>query len=86
MVDYYTEVGPGRTWNGFYGSTRDVRHTAFIEYDSGTLVVDLVDAKTGMFLWRGTARAAVAPGMDRAQKEALAREAALKVAAEFPAK
>jgi len=84
VMDYYTSVGTGWTWRGFHGRTVDVKNSELVEYEQGTLVVDVVDAKTGMFLWRGTAKAVVDPDTQRADKEKLARAAATKVAKEFP--
>ena len=84
VMDYYSSVGTGWTWRGFQGRTVDVKNSELVEYDQGMLVVDIVDAKTGMFLWRGTARAIVEPETPRTEKEKLAREAATKVAKEFP--
>ena len=85
FVDYQRTTGHGHVWRGFHSMETTETERVLVEYALGTLVVDLVDAKTGHFLWRGTAQAAVDREMSRAEKESLARKAAAKVIKEFSA-
>jgi hypothetical protein len=84
-VDYTRTTGHGYAWRGFHPMETTEIERVFVEYALGTLVVDLVDAKTGHFLWRGTAQAAVDRELPRAEKESLARDAAAKIVKEFSA-
>ncbi|MGI2259793.1 DUF4136 domain-containing protein [Shewanella sp. GXUN23E] len=47
---YYPYYGPGWGWGGQWGQTQ----TQVREYNVGTLIVDLVDAKTKALVWRGS--------------------------------
>lgn len=84
-VDYTRTTGHGYAWRGFHPMETTEVERVLVEYALGTLVVDLVDAKTGNFLWRGTAQAAVERDLPRAEKESLAREAVVKIIKEFSA-
>ena len=82
-VDYVRTRGAGYAWRGFHSmSIREV-DTVYVEYALGTLVVDVVDARTGNFLWRGTAVAEFDRTAPRGDKEKAAREAAAKIAEAF---
>jgi len=50
------------------------------QYRDGTLIIDLVDARSKQMIWRGTATDTFSPGME-AQKAA---EAVSKTLAEYP--
>lgn len=83
---YVTDFGHSTagSWNraGFYG--RRGYDPMVVTYDAGTLIVDVVDARTQKLLWRGTARADVDRNDTRADREAQVRAAAASIAAEWP--
>ena len=64
---------------GFY-PTMATPAVAVRQYRDGTLIIDLVDARSKQMVWRGTATDTFSPGME-AQKVA---EAVSKTLAEYP--
>ena len=50
---YYSYYAPGWGWNGPWGAA-PVTETQVSEYNVGTLIIDLVDAKTQKLVWRGS--------------------------------
>jgi hypothetical protein len=48
---FYNGFGPGWGWWGW----REPRTTQVVNYQTGTLVVDMYDANTKRLVWRGTA-------------------------------
>jgi len=54
------------------------------QYEEGTLILDIVDAKSNELIWRGTATGVVNPDATPEQKEKQIREAVTKVLAHFP--
>lgn len=80
-----TTVSVGYGWGRGYSAGITTMHTAST-YDEGTLVVDLVGAKTKTLLWRGTAQAEVHPEHSPEEREARVQEAVRKLLAQFPPK
>ena len=76
VVDWgYSE---GRHWS--YGGPRyDV-----YEYEQGTLILDLIDAKAKELIWRGTATAVVEPGLTPQRRHERLNKAVAKILANFP--
>ncbi len=62
------------------------RGTYVRTFDEGTLVLDIVDARTSRLSWRGSARAKVDAARTRRQKEARLKRAVGKMLAGFPPK
>ena len=56
------------------------------EYDEGTLVLDIVDSRSGKLVWRGWAQAEVRATTDAAQREARIKEAVRMILDRFPPK
>jgi hypothetical protein len=60
------------------------RGTYVREYEQGTLIVDVIDAKTSRLVWRGTAKTEVDPSDSRRAKEAKIRTAVGRLLRRFP--
>ena len=68
-------------WGRAYYNDVDVR-----QYTEGRLAIDIFDAKEKRPVWHGYATANVSSATDRAERQALLREAVTKILAEFPPK
>ena len=60
---YYDDFGGGWGWRGFGGFGEST--TTFDTYRVGTLVVDLLDAKTKTLVWRGVSSAMLSDKSDK---------------------
>ncbi|NMO13390.1 DUF4136 domain-containing protein [Pyxidicoccus fallax] len=58
-VNSYYGYGWGTMWSPYYGGGVGVPYTYVREYEEGTLILDIVDAKAKQLVWRGTAQAVV---------------------------
>lgn len=76
-----TTVGFGYGWGPAHVgySTNDVR-----TYDEGTLILDLVDAKTRHLVWRGTARGTVHQGYAPEERTQRINEAVHGILENYP--
>lgn len=78
----------GYDYHGNYGSTwGSARHGQAAlpeDYEQGTLLLDVLDAKTRQLVWRGTVQAEVYPGLEPAKREERIREAVKKGFSSFP--
>jgi hypothetical protein len=72
--------GWGRWYGGMGGSTR-VR-----EYEQGTLLLDFVDPKTRLLLWRGSASARIRPSNSPEESQKRSDEAVAAMLKRFPPK
>jgi len=70
---------PYRDWHYYGGGETVVR-----EYDEGTLLLDVIDAKQKTLVWRGSARAVVDEAATPEQREAKIRAAVEKMLDRFP--
>lgn len=68
-------------WGGAYYHDVDVR-----QYTEGRLAIDIFDADEKRPVWHGYATANISSMTDRAERQALLREAVTKILAEFPPK
>ena len=68
-------------WGRAYYNAVDVRQDT-----EGRLAIDIFDAKEKRPVWHGYATANVSSATDRAERQALLREAVTKILAEFPPK
>lgn len=68
----------GYGW-GWGGSQVDV-----VNYTEGTLVIDMVDAKTKELVWRGSARGTVDPDPSPQQLDENVKKTVAKILANFP--
>jgi len=59
-LNVYSGVGPGFVWRADGELTNESRITSqeieIVELREGTMVIDIIDAKTGKLVWRGTAQ------------------------------
>ena len=68
-------------WGRTYYNDVDVR-----QYTEGRLAIDIFDAREKRPVWHGYATANISSITDRAERQALLREAVSKILAEFPPK
>lgn len=66
--------GPGWGWDpywaGYWGSYGAMGSTTYIStYTKGTMIIDIVDAKTKKLIWRGTMEHTVPDNPEKAQKK-----------------
>lgn len=80
--DYSPAWGPGQWTDERHGN----RGTYVRTFDEGTLVLDIVDARTSRLAWRGSAKAAVDAARSRRQEEARLKRAVGKMLDRFPPK
>jgi hypothetical protein len=80
-----TRVDVGRTERE-YGYCQGVDCQSWVvEYEAGTLVIDVVDARTNRLIWRGWAQDSVAPMLsDEDRMREKINEAVGRMMAEFP--
>ena len=75
----------GGPWEGYWGAPmyNEVRN---IVYQVGTLQIDLMDAKDGKLVWRGSAEKIVNDSPTPAERSAAIREAVTKILSTYPPK
>lgn len=73
--------GPGWGWGGNMQTQTTVR-----EYEVGTLIVDLVDAKSGKLIWRGSVADTIRDSDTPQKRIAKVNEAVASVMSNFPPK
>ena len=81
-VNRHYGYGPG--WRGRGGSIGTETHVR--EYEEGTLILDLIDAKTESLIWRGLAQAEVWVTSTPEEREKRINEAVRKMLERFPPK
>lgn len=86
---YYDYYRPG--WRGYTrhrgmpGSYGNVHSEAIVyQYQSGTLILDIVIPANRQLIWRGTAKAEIDPNSTPEEKETLIRNAVREILAHFP--
>lgn len=72
----------GWRWGGFGMGAQTM--TTVQEIPTGTVIVDVVDAKTGKAVWRGIAKDRISSSGTPEEYQKQAREAALELFANFP--
>jgi hypothetical protein len=87
-IAYYASAAPvvdirtfdyGYDWRGFPRQYVDV-----VQYEQGTVIIDVIDPRTRTLLWRGEAKAAVSTDPSKYVKEL--RKAVDAIVAKFPAR
>jgi len=76
--DYY-----GYDHRGFSGNSS---YSFATEYEEGTLILDIVDAKTNRLIWRGSASAEVSPSDSAKTREKRINEAVQRILSNYPPK
>ena len=66
------------------GSYASAMHASDQSYERGTLIVDAVDRRDNVLVWRGSASARLNPQMSYEKRAARAEEAVAKILASFP--
>jgi Domain of unknown function (DUF4136) len=67
-----------------FGEGKDLNQQGEIEYKEGTLVVDLVEAKTERLVWQGTARGVLYENQPDENVERRIREAVRRILKNYP--
>jgi len=78
VTDWGYGYGPRGAWYG-PGAGVDV-----YEYEEGSLIVDIVDARSKRLVWRGSATAVVDPGATPDERTERIQEAVAKMFKDFP--
>ncbi len=77
----------GYPWGPFYGpSVAAVPETYVREYEEGSLILDVVDAKAKQLVWRGTAEAELSDNPSASDTRQRIDEAVGQVLSRFPPK
>ncbi|MGO2452406.1 DUF4136 domain-containing protein [Pseudomonas taetrolens] len=75
----------GGPWGGYWGSPM-YNETRSVDYQVGTLQIDLLDARDGKLVWRGSAEQIVNPRPTPAERSAAIHNAASKILSNYPPK
>ena len=75
----------GGPWEGYWGAPM-YNETRNVVYQVGTLQIDLIDAKDGKLVWRGSAEKIVDNSPTPAERNAAIHEAVNKILANYPPK
>ncbi|MGO2770404.1 DUF4136 domain-containing protein [Pseudomonas taetrolens] len=75
----------GGPWGGYWGSPM-YNETRSVDYQVGTLQIDLLDARDGRLVWRGSAEQIVNPRPTPAERSAAIHNAASKILSNYPPK
>ncbi len=59
-------------------------HVDVYQYTQGTLILDIIDAKTKQLIWRGYAEGTIDPNASTEKREKRLNEAVTKILAKFP--
>jgi hypothetical protein len=70
----------------FGGGGVPEEETAAREYEQGTLILDVVDARSNKLVWRGTAQAALSESMEEGKSQKLIDSAVDELLKKFPPK
>lgn len=92
VVTNYGYGGPwGGPWGGYWGGPWDpywgapvYNETRNIVYQVGTLQIDLIDAKDGRLVWRGSAEKIVNTDPTPAERSKAIREAVSRILSNYP--
>jgi len=82
QLNTYGYSGWGGGWR--YGGMGGMQTTTVQEIPTGTLVIDLVDAKTNTAVWRGTAMDTISTTASPEDRQQKANEVAQKLFANYP--
>ena len=75
----------GGPWEGYWGAPM-YNETRNVVYQVGTLQIDLIDAKDGKLVWRGSAEKIVDNSPTPAERNAAIHDAVNKILANYPPK
>ncbi|MCW8934757.1 MAG: DUF4136 domain-containing protein [Gammaproteobacteria bacterium] len=86
-IGYYHGYGYRHPGNfGYAGSYASTGGVSVYEYEQGTLILDVVDAKTKKLIWRATAKAIISPASTPEKQTEKIRNAVHKILKNFPPK
>ncbi|PAA20099.1 DUF4136 domain-containing protein, partial [Pseudomonas fragi] len=75
----------GGPWEGYWGAPM-YNETRNVVYQVGTLQIDLIDAKDGKLVWRGSAEKVVDSSPTPAERSAAIQQAVTKILSTYPPK
>ncbi|MEH6552137.1 MAG: DUF4136 domain-containing protein [Pseudomonadales bacterium] len=84
---YNSYGGYGGGWGGYYGRGAyggGTSHTSVNYYEEGTLIIDIIDARSNLLVWRGSAQGRLDKKTTPEKNETNTQEAILKILADFP--
>jgi hypothetical protein len=84
-VNSYYGYGWDPYWNPYYGGV-GMPYTHVYEYEQGTIILDMVDAKANKLVWRGTAQAEVNENPSASRTQNRIGEAVHEMLSRFPPK
>jgi hypothetical protein len=84
-VNSYYGYGWAPYWNPYYGGA-GAPYTHVYEYEQGTIILDMVDAKANKLVWRGTAQAEVNENPSASHTQKRINEAVDEMLSRFPPK
>ncbi|MEH6552338.1 MAG: DUF4136 domain-containing protein [Pseudomonadales bacterium] len=79
---YNSYGGYGAGWGGYYGRGAyggGTSHTSVNYYDEGTLIIDIIDARTNLLVWRGSGQARLAKQSNAEKNEIKTEETIQKI-------
>lgn len=82
---YYSYYNPGWGWGAPWG-TIPVTETQVREYNVGTLIIDIIDAKTNKLVWRGALGDIIKDKKTPEQRVEFINKAVNEILANFPPK
>ncbi len=85
-VQEYGYSYPHYPYGGWYGGGYGGQSIDVYEYKEGTLIVDLIDAKTEQLVWRSTATKTLEETATMEQRQANVNEVVTKMFASYPPK
>ena len=75
----------GGPWEGYWGAPM-YNETRNVVYQVGTLQIDLIDAKDGKLVWRGSAEKVIDSSPTPSERSAAINEAVTKILSTYPPK
>jgi len=81
VTDWGYGYGPYSGWYGYYGGGGGVD---VYQYTEGTLILDIIDAKSKNLAWRGAAQGTLDPNASTEQREQRIKDAIAKMMTNFP--
>jgi len=86
--EVYSGYGDGFVWHRETGFTNDLyrsdKELSIEEYRKGTLMIDIVSAKTNKLVWRGVAEKKLEDALSPEQRERIITQAIKRLLVQFP--
>ena len=87
----YDGYAPGFSWNRDYGASwlktrEEFTETEIDSYLEGVLIIDIVDARSNLLVWRGIGKARLPEVMNSAERDKLVKGSVESILENFPPK